>query len=50
MQLFLEDGTAIQEDESVSTNVKAVSSQPIPYSASHSSQNVNSFSLELRVA
>ena len=49
MQLFLEDGKAIQEDETVSKNVKAVSSQPIPYSASHSSQNFNSFSLELRV-
>lgn len=49
MQLFLEGGQAIQEDKPVSTNAKAVSSQPKPYFASHSSQDVNSLSLELRV-
>ncbi len=49
MQLFLEGGQAIPEDKSVSTNAKAVSSHQTSYSTFHSSQDVNSLSLELRV-
>ncbi|KZR64208.1 SpoIID/LytB domain-containing protein [Prochlorococcus sp. MIT 1306] len=49
MQLLLEGGKPIRDDKSVSTNAKTVSSQPTPYFASQSSQDVNSLSLELRV-
>ena len=49
MHLFLEGGQAIQEDKPLSTNAKALSSQPKTYFDSHSSRDVNSLSLELRV-
>ena len=49
MQLFLESSEAIEEDKSVSKTAKVVSSQPAPYSALHSSVDVHSFSLDLRV-
>ncbi|KGG24724.1 SpoIID/LytB domain-containing protein [Prochlorococcus sp. MIT 0703] len=49
MQLFLDSSEAIEDESSVSKNVKAVSSQPTLYTDLHSPPYVNPLSLELRV-
>ncbi len=49
LQLFLDASEPIEGERSVSKNAMAVSSQPTPYSALHSSPDINPLSLELRV-